>query len=125
MLYLSKKDFSSGNPQALSKKLSSKVTIVKFFAPWCGHCKSSQPQFELLAKVAGNDFNIATYDVESFSGQNKIFLEEINNSSLYGFKVEGYPTHVIFVNGKFKEIYEGPRDAKSMLNKLLQIRTSI
>jgi hypothetical protein len=54
---------------------------------------------------------------------NKEFLNEINSSTLYGFKVDGYPTHVIFSNGKFVEVYGGPRDAKSMLNRLLQIRT--
>lgn len=121
MFQLSKKDFQLLDSQQLSKKFSKKVTIVKFFAKWCGHCKNSQPDYELLDSFAGRDFNVCMYDVDGPG--NKEFLDEINNSTLYGFKVEGYPTHVIFSNGKFVEVYEGPRDAKSILNRLLQIRT--
>jgi len=122
MFQLSKKDFNTTDNQQLSKKFSKKITIVKFYATWCGHCRNSQPQYELLDSFAGRDFNICMYNVEEPS--NKEFLNEINNNSLYGFKVNGYPTHVIFVNGKFYEMYEGQRDAKSMLNRLLQIKTS-
>lgn len=121
MFQLSKKDFQLLDSQQLSKKFSKKVTIVKFFAPWCGHCKDSQPDYELLDSFAGRDFNICMYNVDADG--NKEFLNEINSSTLYGFKVDGYPTHVIFSNGKFVEVYGGPRDAKSMLNRLLQIRT--
>lgn len=122
MFQLSKKDFNNNDTQQLSKKFSKKITIVKFYADWCGHCKRSQPDYELLDKFAGRDFNICMYNVDEPS--NKDFLRVINNSSLYGFKVEGYPTHIIFVKGKYYETYEGPRDARSILNKLLQVKTS-
>jgi protein disulfide-isomerase/protein disulfide-isomerase A6 len=119
MFYLTKKDFDQVNPQAIKLR---GITIVKFFAPWCGHCKSSQPSYESLDSVAGKEFNIAMYNIKD--ADNEKFLEAINQSSLNGYKVLGFPTHVVFVDGKFLEVYEGPRNAKAMLNYLLQIKTS-
>lgn len=123
MFYLSKKDFNEKNNQQLSGKVSYGISIVKFYAPWCGYCKKSQPEYEKLDEIVGKDFNICMFDVES--GNNKEFLQDINSSSLYGFKVKGYPTHVIFSNGKYIEVYNGDRDIKSILNRLLQLKTSL
>jgi thiol-disulfide isomerase/thioredoxin len=123
MFYLSKKDFNEKNNQQLNWPLSNGISIVKFYAPWCGYCKKSQPDYEKLDKRASGDFNICMYDIES--GDNKLFLQDINNSSLYGFKVEGYPTHVIFSNGNYLKVYNGERDYTSILDELLQVRTSL
>lgn len=123
MFYLSKKDFNEKNNQQLTGSLTYGISIVKFYAPWCGYCKRSQPDYEKLDEVAGRDFNICMYDIES--GDNKLFLQDINNSSLYGFKVDGYPTHVIFSNGKYVEVYNGDRDVRAILNRLLQLKTSL
>jgi thiol-disulfide isomerase/thioredoxin len=115
MNHLTKKDFDSKDPQRLRKQ---GISVVKFYAEWCGHCRSSQPEYELLAKIAGKDFNICMYEADPF-------LEVINNSSLHGFKVQGYPTYIIFVNGIFQEDYKGPRTARAILDRLLQLRTSL
>lgn len=123
MFYLSKKDFNENDNQQLTGSLSYGITIVKFYAPWCGYCKVSQPDYKKLDEIVGGDFNIGMYNIET--GDNKLFLQEINASTLYGFKVGGYPTHVIFSNGKYIEVYKGERDYKSILNRLLQLKTSL
>lgn len=123
MFYLSKKDFNEKNNQQLAGSLTYGISIVKFYAPWCGFCKKSQPDYEKLDKITGKDFNICMFNTDS--GDNKLFLQEINNSTLYGFKVEGFPTHVIFSNGKYVEVYDGDRDTRSILNRLLQLKTSL
>lgn len=123
MFYVSKKDFNENNNQQLIGSLANGISIVKFYAPWCGYCKVSQPDYERLDEESGKDFNICMYNIESEG--NKSFLQDINKSSLYGFKVDGYPTHVIFSNGNYLEVYKGKRDFESILDRLLQIKTSL
>ncbi len=115
MIHLTRKDFDSADPQKLNK---SGISIVKFYAKWCGYCVRSQPEYDRLNDMSSKDFNICMYEADDF-------LDTINKSSLHGFKVEGYPTHVIFVNGFFHSMYEGERTARAMLNHLLQLKTDL
>lgn len=76
--------------------------FVKFYAPWCGHCKSMAPDYEKLgAASVGKEYVIAEVD----STQSTNVSQEVG--------VEGYPTLKFIVNG-FPLDYEGGRDLESM-----------
>lgn len=82
--------------------------MVKFYAPWCGHCKAMQPDYSKLAekmKATENGVAIAKVDATVEEG-----LSE-------RFKIEGYPALKFFKNGKPVE-YEGERTEEAMFEWL-------
>jgi protein disulfide isomerase len=80
--------------------------LVKFFAPWCGHCKAMAPDYEAAA---------ATLKKEEYSN---VVLGEVDatvEAALAGkYDVQGYPTLYWFVNGNKRE-YQGPRSADGIV----------
>ena len=71
--------------------------FIKFFAPWCGHCKMLAPVWKQLARQM----------------QNKLTIAEVNcddNSALCKSQnIEGYPTLIYFDSNGVKSEYNGGR----------------
>lgn len=88
---------------------SGKDTLIEFYAPWCGHCKSLKPEFESAAetmKQQGMDTKqLAAVDAT----ENEALAKE--------FDVQGYPTLFFLPGGdKSKKIsYEGERTASEIV----------
>jgi protein disulfide-isomerase-like protein len=78
----------------------SKHAFVEFFAPWCGHCKSLEPEWA----IAGNTF-LPDDDVVIAA------VDATENQGLADkFGVSGYPTIKYFPKGSTEaEDYKGGR----------------
>ncbi|CAF0748135.1 unnamed protein product [Brachionus calyciflorus] len=82
------------------------VALVKFYAPWCGHCKRLAPEFDRAASVLKqNDPPVALVKVDC----------TVESNVCGRFGVDGYPTLKIFKNGEVASDYNGPRDADGIV----------
>lgn len=78
------------------------VTLVDFWAPWCGPCRELAPTIEQVAKEIGSRALIAKINVD----ENKKYSREYN--------ITGIPTLLIFKDGEMVERYSGPRNKESI-----------
>ncbi|KAK2848484.1 hypothetical protein FQN49_005681 [Arthroderma sp. PD_2] len=88
---------------------SNHVSMVEFYAPWCGHCRNLKPAYEKAAKNLEGLANVAAIDCDD--DKNKAFCGQMG--------VKGFPTLKIVVPskkpGKLRvEDYQGARTAKAI-----------
>jgi thioredoxin 1 len=71
------------------------VSMVKFFAPWCGHCRMFGPIVEEAAETYADDASFFEVDVDT------------NKELARRFELESIPTVGWFVDGEKKEVAIG------------------
>ncbi|XP_046820146.1 thioredoxin domain-containing protein 5 homolog [Vespa crabro] len=78
------------------------VSFVKFFAPWCGHCKRLAPTWEELGRkfFANENVHIAKVDCTLNTSKQLCYEQE----------VDGFPTLYLYRNGRKVSEYNGPRN---------------
>ncbi|CAJ1382728.1 unnamed protein product [Effrenium voratum] len=86
--------------ESWDEKTAGKSVFVKFFAPWCGHCKSMKPAWDKLMKQYDGHDSIVVADVDCI-GDGKSMCDEIG--------VEGFPT-IKYGDPANLEDYEGGRE---------------
>ena len=79
---------------------SEQITLVKFFAPWCGHCKSMAPAWVDLAKDQEDDESIMIAEVDCTT----------DSATCTDNGVKGYPTIKAFKGTEEIEKYAGARN---------------
>ncbi|KAI8875696.1 thioredoxin-domain-containing protein [Backusella circina FSU 941] len=80
---------------------SNKNVLVKFYAPWCGHCQNLAPIYEKIGDAFSNVDNCLIV---------KVNAEEADDVAT-DYDIFGYPTFMFFPSNKEEEpfVYEGER----------------
>ena len=83
----------------------------RFFAPWCGHCKSLKPAWKQATKALhGQGIKLVVVDA---TAEQRLAQK---------YEVRGYPTIKIFGENKRKPTtYEGGRDAQSLIREFKKL----
>jgi len=82
---------------------SGKNAIVKFYAPWCGHCKRMAPDWKKLGKKYKDHERVLIGDVDA----------TVHSELAQEYGVRGYPTLKVFLAGEVEE-YQGGRSLKDL-----------
>lgn len=94
VLHLSDENFNS--------EIESGVTLVDFYADWCGPCKMMEPVINQLAQEMKDRAKVAKLDIESAQ------------STTSQFDVTSIPTIIVFKDGKEVNRIIGVRDLESL-----------
>ncbi|KAJ2658926.1 hypothetical protein IW148_004476 [Coemansia sp. RSA 1199] len=95
----------------------SKNVLVKFYAPWCGHCKNMAEDYEKLAAGYAHSDNIVIAEVNA----------DDHRDLGTKFGVQGFPTLKYFAKGgdvAKPDDYSGGRDLDSLTN-FVRDKTSV
>ena len=92
--------------QYMAEVSSDKTVLVDFSAVWCPPCKVMAPVMDSLVATNGTQFKFLKID----GGQQTAIGKEL--------KVEGFPTFIIYKDGKEVWRKEGIVDKKEILEKL-------
>ena len=113
-LYTSSKEGMECKVSELDARLAApEKTLVLFYADWCGHCQRIEPVWDESAEKAKGRMlkrNVGEKtDDRELDAENKALLDK--------FKIDGFPTILVFQNGK-AEPYKGTRSVEEFLNNL-------
>lgn len=92
---------------------SGDVWLVEFFAPWCGHCKSLEPEWAAAASAVKEQskgrIHLGAVDATVHQGL----------ASRYG--IRGFPTIKVFRKGEEPEDYQGGRTRGDIIARAMDL----
>ena len=80
---------------SFAEEIKSGVTLVDFWAPWCGPCKMQIPILDQVAIKIGDKATIAKVNVDDFP------------APATQFSVRGIPTLILFKDGEVVQQFVG------------------
>jgi thioredoxin 1 len=87
---------------SFTKDIASGVTLVDFYADWCGPCRMLSPVLEKVAKELSGSASVAKLDIDH--------AQKVAST----YRVTSVPTMILFKNGEEVGRLVGLRDADAI-----------
>lgn len=91
-------------PETWDSNTAGKAVFVKFFAPWCGHCKKMKPAWDNVMKEFEGSESVLVADVDCI-GDGKPLCDKVG--------VKGFPT-IKYGDPNDLQDYSGGRDESEL-----------
>jgi len=101
-------------PETWDTQTAGKTVFVKFFAPWCGHCKAMKPAWDSLMEEYADSSSVLVADVDCI-GSGKSLCDAVG--------VKGFPT-IKFGDPGHLDDYKGARDTESLKKFASELKPS-
>lgn len=86
------------------------LTLVDFFATWCGPCKMMHPILEQLKEKMGDDIRILKVDVDK------------NEALSMRYRIQSVPTLMLFKKGEMLWRQSGAMSLNDLMQKISQLQ---
>lgn len=86
----------------------SNVTLIDFWAAWCGPCKIMHPVVEEIAQQYGDKLEIKKFDVD----------DEANQATVQQYQVMAMPTFFIEKDGQVVSQFVGAQSKKTLTDAI-------
>ena len=86
------------------------LTLVAFFATWCGPCKMMHPILEQLKEKMGDDIRILKVDVDK------------NEALSMQYRIQSVPTLMLFKKGEMLWRQSGAMSLNDLMQKISQLQ---
>lgn len=86
------------------------LTLVDFFATWCGPCKMMHPILEQLKEKMGDDIRILKVDVDK------------NEALSMQYRIQSVPTLMLFKKGEMLWRQSGGMSLNDLMQKISQLQ---
>ena len=90
--------------ESFAELTAGKTAFLKFYAPWCGHCRALKPAWDALIEEYQTDPHVLIGACDCTAGCQSLCRD---------MEIQGYPT-LRFGDPAALEDYTGPRDAASL-----------
>jgi thiol-disulfide isomerase/thioredoxin len=109
------------NVRGLKRAITSDC-VVKYYAPWCGYCKSMAPTFDQVSQTvekAHPEIKVVRFNMDKHGDEVK--SEQVGMST-FGVPVhqdvKGFPTVILYKSDGSRSMYKGPREADAMVSTI-------